>query len=221
MSLIARSLRKTARALRAPHPSLFLRTATSQRSQMWISVALVAAASLAVMVTVTGPSVPASTDFRVSSPSFDPGDTLPETAVYDGFGCEGSNISPAVAWSGAPDGTRSFAVTLYDPDAPTGSGWWHWVIYNLPTSTTRLEAGAGSGEGLPAEATQGRTDFGSTGYGGPCPPEGDEPHRYVFTVYALDVPNLDLPPDATAARVGFSLNAHALDRATLTGRYGR
>ena len=127
----------------------------------------------------------------------------------------------SIGCSCVPDGTRSFAVTLYDPDAPTGSGWWHWVVYNLPTSTTSLAPGAGSGEGLPAEATQGRTDFGSTGYGGPCPPKGDEPHRYVFTVYALDVPNLDIPPEATAARVGFSLNAHALDRPTLTGRYSR
>ena len=123
----------------------------------------------------------------------------------------------------APAGTRSFAVTAYDPDAPTGSGWWHWVIYNIPASATGLPAGAGDpSKGLaPAGSVQGNTDFGAPGYGGPCPPEGHGRHRYVFTVYALKTDRLDLPANATAAMVGFNLNGNMLAKATRTGIYSR
>jgi Raf kinase inhibitor-like YbhB/YbcL family protein len=161
--------------------------------------------------------------FTVSSPQVKPGAKLSDAQVYSGFGCQGGNTSPALQWQGAPAGTRSFAVTVYDPDAPTGSGWWHWMVYNLPASTTSLPEGAGSadGKGLPAGAVQGRTDFGSTGFGGACPPPGDKPHRYQFTVHALKVEKLDLPPDASAAMVGFMLHAHRLGSATLEARYGR
>ena len=158
--------------------------------------------------------------FAVSSPAFAAGGRLPPESVFNAFGCTGGNASPALAWSGAPAGIRSYAVTLYDPDAPTGSGFWHWVVTNLPASTTSLAAGA-SGTGLPAGAVEGRSDFGTGGYSGPCPPEGAPAHRYVFTVHALDVERLDLPSDASGAFVGFNLYAHDLARATLTTRYGR
>ncbi|MGH7594326.1 MAG: YbhB/YbcL family Raf kinase inhibitor-like protein, partial [Gemmatimonadales bacterium] len=143
--------------------------------------------------------------------------------VFHGMDCTGGNISPALQWHGAPADARSFAITLYDPDAPTGSGWWHWVAYNIPAATTRLAAGAGdlAKAMMPPGSVQGNTDFGTPGYGGPCPPSGDKLHHYIFTVYALDVPTLDLPASATAAYVGFNLHAHTLARATLIATYGR
>lgn len=158
--------------------------------------------------------------FELTSPGFDEGDTLEMENVFDGFGCTGGNVSPALAWSDPPEDTQSFVLTMYDPDAPTGSGWWHWVVYNIPADTTELPEGAGDGEGLPQGAVEGRTDFGATGYGGPCPPPGT-PHRYVFTLTALKVPALEVPEGATAALIGFMTNANALDKATLTLKYGR
>ena len=165
-------------------------------------------------------SASAATALELTSPDFAEGDTLKAENVFNGFGCAGGNQSPAITWSGAPEGTQSFVLTVYDPDAPTGSGWWHWVVYNIPPGTTELPAGAASGNGLPEGAVEGRTDFGATGYGGPCPPEGSS-HRYVFTITALKVPTLDVPADATAALIGFMTNANALDSDTLTLRYGR
>jgi len=151
------------------------------------------------------------------------GRSMSAAQVLDQFGCTGQNQSPSLSWSGAPAKTKSFAVTLYDPDAPTGSGWWHWVVYNIPASEHQLAAGAGKadGSGLPAGSVQGMTDFGSPGYGGPCPPQGDKPHRYIFTLYALDTDKVDLPASATAAMVGFNLHGHTLAKATLIARYGR
>jgi len=160
---------------------------------------------------------------KLSSPTIKPGSTLTAAQVFNGFGCEGKNISPALAWSGAPKDTKSFAITLYDPDAPTGSGWWHWVVYNIPAAATGLPEGAGAadGKGLPAGAVQGRTDFGAAGFGGACPPKGDRAHRYVFTLYALKVDKLDVPADATAALVGFMIHANMLGKASFEARFGR
>ena len=122
-----------------------------------------------------------------------------------------------------PAGTKSFAVVVYDPDAPTGSGWWHWVIFNLPPSATRLPVNAGdpSANLAPPGNVQSMTDFGTTGYGGPCPPQGDKPHRYIFTVYALKVDRLPLDSKASGAMVGFYLNQNALGKASFTATYGR
>ena len=161
--------------------------------------------------------------FTLSSPTVKPGSTLTEAQVFKGFGCEGKNISPALKWSGAPAGTKSYAVTVYDPDAPTGSGWWHWVVYNIPASATELPEGAGGadGKGLPAGAVQGRTDFGAAGFGGACPPAGDKPHRYIFTVYALKTEKIEAPADGTAALVGFMINANKLGKASFEAKYGR
>ena len=160
--------------------------------------------------------------FELTSPELKEGDTLANEHVYNGFGCTGANRSPELAWKDAPAGTKSFVLTVYDPDAPTGSGWWHWVVYNIPATTKGLAAGAGApeGSGLPPGSVQGRTDFGTAGYGGPCPPEGTK-HRYVFTLHALKVDKLDLPPDASAAMVGFMTNANSLGSATLSLAYGR
>lgn len=161
--------------------------------------------------------------FSLLSPTIKANATLTAAQVFNGFGCNGDNLSPALTWRGAPQGTKSFAVTVYDPDAPTGSGWWHWVVYNLPATSSELPAGAGSadGKGLPAGAVQGRTDFGAAGFGGACPPPGDKPHRYIFTVHALSVDKLELPADASAALVGFMINANRLGKASFTAHYGR
>jgi Raf kinase inhibitor-like YbhB/YbcL family protein len=164
----------------------------------------------------------AAGQFTLSSPDIAPGGRIAEAQVFDGFGCKGGNVSPALAWSNVPEGTRSFALMVHDPDAPTGSGWWHWLVYNIPAGTSSLAAGAGDVHKnlLPAGAVQGRTDFGTAGYGGPCPPPG-KPHHYHFRLYALKVAKLDLPADASAALVGFNVHAQSLGSAELTGLYGR
>jgi Raf kinase inhibitor-like YbhB/YbcL family protein len=159
--------------------------------------------------------------FRVTSPDLETRGRITQTHVFNGMGCTGQNISPTLQWSNPPAGTKSFAVTAYDPDAPTGSGWWHWVMYNIPAGTTGLAAGAGNGRNAPRGSAQGTTDFGTKGYGGPCPPVGDKPHHYHFTVFALKVDRLDLPGNATAAMVGYNLNANKLATARVTGLYGR
>jgi Raf kinase inhibitor-like YbhB/YbcL family protein len=161
---------------------------------------------------------------ELRSDSFNDGDYLGSEHVMSaeyGFGCDGRNRSPALAWSGAPDGTRSFAVTCYDPDAPTGSGFWHWLVVNIPPDTSALPAGASGGDGLPAGALETRTDVGRPGYAGPCPPPGHHPHRYIFTVYAVGVDSLPVDADTSAAVIGFQLNGNALEKATLMGLFKR
>ena len=169
------------------------------------------------------PGIAAAGDFRLSSPTVKDKGTIGNEHVFDGFGCSGNNTSPELRWEGAPKGTKSFAVTVYDPDAPTGSGWWHWVIFNLPPDTASLSAGAGQpdGEKTPQGSIQSMTDFGRPGYGGPCPPPGDKPHRYVFTVYALKVDHLPLQKEASGAMVGYYLNQNKLGKASFTAKYGR
>ncbi len=153
---------------------------------------------------------------ELSSTSFADGDTLPLKHVFNDWGCTGENISPQLSWSNAPDGTKSFAITVYDPDAPTGSGWWHWVMFNIPSDVTSLPEGATTPNG----ATESRTDYGSAGYGGACPPEKDAPHRYQFTIHALDTAKIDLDEHAPAAMVGYFLGQHGLAKATITVTYG-
>ena len=164
--------------------------------------------------------------FTVTSSSFKDGDYLAKDHVLSerfGFGCAGGNKSPQLAWSGAPSGTRSFAVTCYDPDAPTGSGFWHWVVVNIPANVTELPLDAGnpmSGQ-MPAGALMTRTELGITGYLGPCPPEGDHPHRYLFTVFAVSKDKLDVTADTSPAVVGFNLHFSTLAKAEIMGLYKR
>ena len=162
-------------------------------------------------------------DFVLASPDIADQRSIAETFVYNGFGCGGGNLSPALQWRGAPAGTKSFAITVFDPDAPTGSGWWHWVLYNIPASVDRLPRGAGdpARQLHPIGAVEGRTDFGTMGYGGPCPPKGSRAHHFVFTVYALDIDILPVRNGATAAMVGFNVHEHRLADAKLTAIYGR
>ena len=182
--------------------------------------------SIFVLIAAAAQMATAAEKFVLKSADIAPNAKIAVKHVYKGFGCEGGNVSPALEWSGAPAGTKSFAITAYDPDAPTGSGWWHWVVFNIPATTTKLEQGAGDAGGalLPPGAVQSRTDFGGPGYGGPCPPQGPslkKPHRYIFTVYALKVGKLDLNADSSGALVGYMLNANMLGKASLTGQYGR
>ncbi len=159
-------------------------------------------------------------DFIVTSPTITNGGTLIKKHVFNGFGCTGENISPSLKWSNAPAGTKSFAVTVYDPDAPTGSGWWHWTVVNIPANVTELKEGTTS-KTLPKGAVEGRTDFGKPGFGGACPPEGDKPHRYIFTVYALKTDKLDLNAEASGALVGYNVRFATLAKASITTTFGR
>ena len=177
---------------------------------------------LAVVLAALSTSIYAS-GFMLSSPEIKANSTIPKSFEFNGFGCSGENKSPALKWSGAPKGTKSFAVTVYDPDAPTGSGWWHWMVINIPADVTELVAGAGvvNSTTLPKGAAQNRIDFGVAAWGGPCPPQGDKPHHYIFTVYALKSDKLDVPADATAALTGHMIHANALGKASFTATYGR
>lgn len=158
--------------------------------------------------------------FELHSADLRDGQPLASAQVYAGFGCTGGNQSPALSWSAPPAGTQSFALTVYDPDAPTGSGWWHWQVYDIP-ATVRELPGAATAQSLPAGSREGRNDYGSLGFGGACPPPGDQPHRYVITLHALKVAHLDVPEGASAALVGYLINANRLDSASLTPLYGR
>lgn len=148
------------------------------------------------------------------------GATMSNDQVYDSFGCKGGNLSPDLKWTKGPQGTLSYALTCYDPDAPTGSGWWHWVVFNIPAKVTHLHQGFKADEASIKGLVQSRTDFGKPGYGGPCPPPG-APHHYIFTVYALKVKSLDLPADASAAMVGFYIGQNKLAEAKITALYSR
>jgi hypothetical protein len=159
-------------------------------------------------------------EFRVQSSDISNGTPMPKAQEFNGFGCEGDNLSPQLSWSGAPEGTKSFAITAYDPDAPTGSGWWHWLAFNIPADITSLKTGA-SGNTMPEGSTESRTDYGVPGFGGACPPKGDKAHRYQFTVFALNTDKLDLAPDSSGALVGYYLNGHALAKTTLEALYQR
>ena len=165
---------------------------------------------------------------ELHSSDFTQNGTLAEQQVFNGFGCSGDNISPALAWSDVPDGTKSFALMVHDPAAPTGSGWWHWVVIDIPASLRSLPQNAGnvsstatSGDNSKSPMRQLKTDFGQPGYGGPCPPLGDAPHPYNFTLFALDVPSIDVDDNASAALVGYMVHAHTIASTTLTGLYGR
>ena len=179
--------------------------------------------SLILLTLVVLPGVSSAADFRLTSPAITHNATIGNEQVFNGFGCTGGNVSPELQWSSAPKDTKSFAVTVYDPDAPTGSGWWHWVIFNIPPSVMSLSAGAGKsdGTGVPQGAIQSMTDFGQPGFGGPCPPQGDKPHRYIVTVFALKVDRLPLKPEASGAMVGYFLNQNTIAKASLIGLYGR
>ncbi len=177
--------------------------------------ALAAVASMAL----AGPA----SAFEISSPAIGADGTIPLKFTANGFGCSGGNASLPLAWKDVPAGAKSLALTMFDPDAPTGSGFWHWLVVNMPPTTTGLPEGAGEpgNAKLPAGAVQARGDAGVAGYFGPCPPQGDAPHHYVLTLFAVDTDKLDIDANTAGAVVGFNLHFHTIDKASVTYTYGR
>ncbi|MEJ2795831.1 YbhB/YbcL family Raf kinase inhibitor-like protein [Iodobacter sp. LRB] len=155
-------------------------------------------------------------DFSVHSSDIKAGTPMSAQQEFNGFGCSGANLSPQLQWQNAPAGTKSFAITVFDPDAPTGSGWWHWSVINIPANTTSVATGS-----TPKGALETRTDYGSAGFGGACPPAGDPAHRYIHTIWALDIEQLPLDAQASGALVGYMLNQHKLGTAQLIATYQR
>lgn len=195
-----------------------------------------AAMATAVPLSYCGGATAQALAMSLSSPDLASG-RFDNRFIANGFGCAGGNVSPALVWSHVPAGTQSLALTMHDPDAPTGSGFWHWAVYNLPPTATGLAQGAGNAMGaLPKSAVAGMNDFHDTGvtganglYGGPCPPAGDAPHRYVFTLYALAVPDVHaaggIPKSGTPALhsfvLGRGLGDKLLAKASITATFGR
>ncbi|QOP42073.1 YbhB/YbcL family Raf kinase inhibitor-like protein [Sulfurimonas marina] len=148
---------------------------------------------------------------------------LGNAQVFNGFGCTGKNISPSLNWENAPKGTKSFAIMMYDKDAPTGSGWWHWIVVDIPKDVTTLKQNSGNValDLMPKGALQTKTDYGVSGFGGACPPVGHGSHQYVITLYALDVDTLGVKADASPALVGYMVNAHTIAKASVVAYFSR
>ncbi|MGJ8681487.1 YbhB/YbcL family Raf kinase inhibitor-like protein [Paraglaciecola sp.] len=159
----------------------------------------------------------------LSSHDIAQGQYMDKKHEFNGFGCTGGDLSPHLKWSNAPEGTKSFAITAYDPDAPTGSGWWHWQIVNIPKNISELSTGAGSAEtsNAPKESTHISNDYGIRGFGGACPPAGHGVHHYRFTIHALSVEKLELPEDASGALAGYMINANTIESSTIEALYKR
>ncbi|EKS7765861.1 YbhB/YbcL family Raf kinase inhibitor-like protein [Edwardsiella piscicida] len=155
---------------------------------------------------------------ELSSPTVENSQGLQNAQIFNGWGCTGKNESPALTWTDIPKGTKSFALTMYDPDAPTGSGWWHWMMINIPANVHHLSENTGvkNSQTLPKGAIQLRNDFGYDGFGGACPPAGAKPHNYQITIYALNVAKLDIPANASPAYAGFFILQHKIGAARLT-----
>lgn len=179
---------------------------------------------LASLLCMIGPTTSGASDFVLTGTDSRLVVSVPEKYTAKAFGCSGGNVSPALSWHGAPAGTRSFVLTLFDPDErSTPSGWWHWVVYDLPPATDHLSEGAGalSSKALPAGTQQGRSDLGEDAYHGPCPAAGDPPHRYVFTLYALNVAKLPVAPESSGGMVTSVVQDHLLGKAVFIAHYGR
>lgn len=176
----------------------------------------------AIWICLAGPSLgasPQSDDFALSSPDVVAGSTIAPAHIYNEYGCTGQNLSPALSWNEPPPGTKSFVLTIFDPDANQGEGWWHWIVYDIPGSARGLPRGisASASSTLPAGARQAKSDFGQKAYGGPCPPVGDKPHHYVFTIYALGVEHIHWPD----GKIGYPPKSDVFAKSSFTALFGR
>jgi Raf kinase inhibitor-like YbhB/YbcL family protein len=161
--------------------------------------------------------------FEIKSADIKAGSTITNQHVFDGFGCSGKNISPQISWKNAPQQTKSFALTVYDPDAPTGSGWWHYVALNIPATYSQLPKNFGAENKFKINdgILQIQNDFSAYKFGGPCPPKGDKAHRYIFTIYALKSEKIEVPQTATAALAGYMINQNVLAKSSFEAFFGR
>lgn len=177
----------------------------------------------AIIFTLTVVACQNSHAFKLKSKNIKPNSTLSEEFVFDGFGCTGKNISPKFSWKNPPKETKSFAFTIYDPDAPTGSGWWHWILVDIPVKYNKLPLNFGKNNkfDLKDGIKQVRNDFGLYKFGGACPPKGDKPHRYIFTIHALKVESLNLDKNATAALAGYMINANSIEKQSFKAYFKR
>jgi len=177
-------------------------------------------------LTVLSLSVSASVfagSLTLSSQDIAQGQFMSKAQEFNGFGCSGGDVSPHLKWADVPKGTKSFAITAYDPDAPTGSGWWHWQLVNIPMTVMEIPSGAGDTRKnlTPTGSTQIQNDYGQQGFGGACPPEGHGIHHYRFTVHALSVEKLELPEGASGALAGYMINANTIESSTIESLYKR
>tara|TARA_B100000745_G_scaffold26448_1_gene17240 strand:+ start:2246 stop:2800 length:555 start_codon:yes stop_codon:yes gene_type:complete len=178
--------------------------------------------SAALSLAFLSPSIAYCSPLSLTSTDIADGQFMSKSQEFQGFGCDGGNISPQLSWTGAPEGTKAFAIMAYDPDAPTGSGWWHWQVVNIPATVSQLASGAGNSENsaMPEGSLSIENDYGFTGFGGACPPLGHGVHRYQFTLYALSK-KLELPANASGALTGYMVQAHALAHSTIEALYQR
>ena len=183
----------------------------------------VVALFLPALATLATAGIAQAAPFTLTSSAFKNSGAIPDKYSFNGMGCTGENVAPPLEWKNPPAGTKSFALMVHDPDAPTGSGFWHWVIFNIPATVTELPKNAGNLKAnlAPPGSVQSRTDFGVAGYNGPCPPAGDKPHRYRISVFAVDVPHLDGDQNTPAAVIGFELHFHTIAKGVLISRFGR
>jgi len=175
-----------------------------------------------VSCSISNAQVSSGVDLRFSSSDIASKSSFANDFVFKGFGCEGKNLSPQISWQGIPAKTKSLALTVFDVDAPTGSGWWHWLIFNIPTTYNELKQGFSMNSfNLTDGINQAKNDYSEYGYGGPCPPKGDKKHRYIFTLYALDVEKIDVKQDASPALVSFMIRQHVIRKSTFEAFYQR
>lgn len=173
-------------------------------------------------LTLTIPTISFAATLSLSSQDITHGEFMSKTHEFNGFGCSGDDLSPQLSWKNIPEGTKSFAITAYDPDAPTGSGWWHWQVLNIPVSINEIPQGAGNNQGGKLNSSlHNKNDYGSSAFGGACPPKGHGVHHYRFTIHALSVEKIELPEDASGALAGYMINANTIESSTIVSLYKR
>ena len=178
---------------------------------------------LAILLSISTSASVLAGDFTLSSHDITSGEMMKKAQEFKGFGCSGGDLSPHLKWSNSPQGTKSFAITAYDPDAPTGSGWWHWQVVNIPVTVSEIPTGAGSttNNAMPTGSVQIDNDYGSASFGGACPPAGHGVHHYRFKIHALSVEKIELPASTSGALAGYMINANTIESSIIESLYKR